>query len=91
MAKMSGESKEVAGCLQRHGPSIWTLVPACSPVLGFSEVGRVGIGDAHTRVVEVMGDKPVPGSPLRCGNIVVPGYEVWSWGTPSQPTPAWWS
>lgn len=85
MAKMSGESKEVAGCLQGHGPSIWALVPACSPVLGFSEIGRVGVGDAHTRVVEVEGDETVPGSPLRwtrmCrrhGNIVVPGYEVWS-------------
>lgn len=41
MAKMSGESKEVAEYLQEHGPSIWALVPACSPVFGFSEIGRV--------------------------------------------------
>lgn len=71
MAKVRGEKKEVAGCLQGHGPSIWPLVPACSPVLGCSEIGKVGIGDAHTRAVEVGGDEPVPGNSLRHAGAAV--------------------
>lgn len=57
MAKIGAENKEMAGCLQGHGPSIWLLVPACSPVLGCPEIGRVENGDTHTRAVEVWGDE----------------------------------